>query len=132
MLSLGTVFPKRKEVLYMDNYNQNNGYQNPGDYQTPPNGYQQPMYQVPPQQPYYDPTSQVMSVGEYIRLFILSAIPIVNIICWIVWLCSPNTNKNKKNYIIANIIIWVVCMVVGIVVSFLVASTGAAAMALFY
>lgn len=116
----------------MDNYNQNNGYQNPSDYQTPPNSYQQPMYQVPPQQPYYDPTSQVMSVGEYIRLFILSAIPIVNIICWIVWLCSPNTNKNKKNYIIANIIIWVVCMVVGIVVSFLVASTGAAAMALFY
>lgn len=73
-----------------------------------------------------------MSVGEYIRLFILSAIPIVNIICWIVWLCSPNTNKNKKNYIIANIIIWVISVVLGIIASVVIATTGAAAFASFY
>lgn len=121
----GQCSQKRKEVLYMDNYNQNNGYQNQ-------NGYQQPMYQVPPQQPYYDPTSQVMSVGEYIGLFILSAIPIVNIICWIVWLCSPNTNKNKKNYVIANIIIWVISVVLGVIASVVIATTGAAAFASFY
>lgn len=113
----------------MDDYNQYNGYQNQN---VPPNGYQQPMYQAPPQQPYYDPTSQVMSVGEYIGLFILSAIPVVNIICWIVWLCSSKTNKNKKNYIIANIVIWVICMLLGVIGSVIVATTGAAAFASFY
>ena len=61
--------------------------------------------------PPYDPTTQVMSVGEYIGLFILSSIPVVNIICWIVWLCSDSTNKNKKNYIKANIVIWVLSVV---------------------
>lgn len=45
-------------------------------------------------------------------MFILSALPVVNWICWIVWLCSPNTNKNKKNFIWANIIMWVISVVV--------------------
>ena len=44
-------------------------------------------------------------------MFILSALPVVNLICWIVWLCSPNTNKNKKNFIWANIIMWVISVV---------------------
>ena len=46
-----------------------------------------------------------------VGMFILSALPVVNLICWIVWLCSPNTNKNKKNFIWANIIVWVISVV---------------------
>ena len=61
--------------------------------------------------PAYDPTTQVMSIGQYVGMFILSALPVVNLICWIVWLCSPNTNKNKKNFIWANIIMWVISVV---------------------
>lgn len=61
--------------------------------------------------PAYDPTTQVMSIGQYVGMFILSALPVVNLICWIVWLCSPNTNKNKKNFIWANIIVWVISVV---------------------
>lgn len=53
-----------------------------------------------------------MSIGQYVGMFILSALPVVNWICWIVWLCSPNTNKNKKNFIWANIIMWVISVVV--------------------
>ena len=53
-----------------------------------------------------------MSIGQYVGMFILSALPVVNLICWIVWLCSPNTNKNKKNFIWANIIMWVISVVV--------------------
>ena len=56
--------------------------------------YQQPVYQ----QLVYDPTKEVMSVGSYVLMFILLSIPVVNVICWIVWLVSPDTNKNKKNY----------------------------------
>ena len=52
-----------------------------------------------------------MSIGQYVGMFILSALPVVNLICWIVWLCSPNTNKNKKNFIWANIIVWVISVV---------------------
>ena len=108
--------------MIMDNYNQN-----PYQQQQPQPQYQQPQYQQPiynaPQQ---DPASQVMSVGQYIGLFILSAIPVVNVICWIVWLCSPNTNKNKKNYIIANIVIWIITAVLSIIAAVAMAAMGVA------
>ena len=89
---------------YYDPNSQNQQYQQ----------YNQPPYQ-PPYYPQYDSTTEVMSVGRYIGMFILSAIPIVNIICWIVWLCSTNTNKNKKNYIIANIVIWAIMIVISVI-----------------
>ena len=74
--------------------------------------------------PPYDPTTKVMSVGEYVGMFILSSIPVVNIICWIVWLCSQNTNKNKKNYVIANIVLWVISIVALIIVSVIFSALG--------
>ena len=77
----------------MDQYNQQNPNRQ-GNYQQP-----------------YQPPYQVMSIGQYVGMFILSALPVVNLICWIVWLCSPNTNKNKKNFIWANIIVWVISVV---------------------
>lgn len=91
---------KEKRKYQMDQYNQ----QNPN----PQGNYQQPYQPAPPA---YDPTTQVMSIGQYVGMFILSALPVVNLICWIVWLCSPNTNKNKKNFIWANIIMWVISVV---------------------
>lgn len=104
-------------------YNPNNQgeYNNPNtqqNYYNPNTQPQQPPYQAPVYQP-INQTDEVMSVGSYIGMFLLSAIPIVNIICWIVWLVSPNTNKNKKNYIIANIIIYAVMILLGIVFSVL-------------
>lgn len=82
--------------------------------------------QSPYQQNYtpYDPTSEVMSIGSYIGMFILSAIPIVNIICWIVWLVSPNTNKNKKNFIWAQIIMIAISYIAIFVIVFASAATG--------
>lgn len=54
----------------------------------------------------------LINLGSTAGQFTLSALPVVNWICWIVWLCSPNTNKNKKNFIWANIIMWVISVVV--------------------
>ncbi len=93
--------------------NENNyNYYNPNTQQQ--QTYQQPVYQQPV---YYaqpeDKTKEVMSVGEYIGMTILLAIPVVNIICWIIWLTSPNTNKNKKNYLIAQLVI----MLIGVALS---------------
>lgn len=93
-------------------------YQQPAQqyYQQP---YQQQPYQQQPLQQIfyqsYDPTKEVMSVGAYIGMFILSAIPVINVICWIVWLCSSNTNKNKKNYVKANIVLWLLTLVIAII-----------------
>lgn len=102
--------------------------QEPNQYQPPQQPYQPP-YQQPYQAPYqpmpvYDETSEVMSVGSYISMFILSAIPIVNIICWIVWLISPNTNKNKKNFILAQIIIIAVSYAAAILACVVAAGAG--------
>lgn len=120
----------------MENMDNNQYYQPTQPVDTPPqdNGYyQQPQYQQPPQQPYqvpyqpmpvYDDTREVMSIGSYIAMFILSAIPIVNIICWIVWLVSPNTNKNKKNFILAQIIIIAVSYAVAILACVVAAGAG--------
>lgn len=115
----------------MENMDNNQYYQPTQPVDTPPqnNGY----YQQPPQQPYqvpyqpmpvYDDTREVMSIGSYIAMFILSAIPIVNIICWIVWLVSPNTNKNKKNFILAQIIIIAVSYAVAILACVVAAGAG--------
>ena len=82
--------------------------------------YQQPVYSQPP----YDPTREVMSVGSYIGVFLLSAIPIVNIICWIVWLVSPNTNRNKKNYVIANIVLFAIGIVLSVLVAIIAGAFG--------
>lgn len=116
----------------MENMDNNQYYQPTQPADTPPqnNGYyQQPSYQQPYQAPYqpmpvYDDTREVMSIGSYIGMFILSAIPIVNIICWIVWLVSPNINKNKKNFILAQIIIIAVSYAVAILACVVAAGAG--------
>lgn len=120
----------------MENMDNNQYYQPTQPVDIPPqnNGYyQQPQYQQPPQQTYqapyqpmpqYDPTTEVMSIGSYIGMIILSSIPVVNIICWIVWLVSPNTNKNKKNFILAEIIMIAISYAIIIFVSIAVAGAG--------
>lgn len=97
----------------MEDYN--NQYYQPNQNPNPNQPPYQPQYQQPIYQQPYDPTTEVMSIGSYILMFILSAMPVVNIICWIVWLVSPNTNKNKKNFIWAQIIMVAVAYVAVIV-----------------
>ena len=96
--------------------------------------YQQQYYQ--PQQQYYQPqnvapsydnTSKPVTVGKWVGLLILSAIPVVNIICWIVWLCSSTTNKSIKNFLVAEIVVYAICIGVGVLVSVLLAALGISA-----
>ena len=95
--------------------------------------YQQQYYQPQQQQQYYQPqnvapsydnTSKPVTVGKWVCLLILSAIPVVNIICWIVWLCSSTTNKSIKNFLVAEIVVYAICIGVGVLVSVLLASLG--------
>lgn len=106
-------------------YQPNQPQQPQPQYQPPQPQYQPPVYQQPVyQQPVYDPTREVMSVGSYVLMFILLSIPVVNVICWIVWLVSPDTNKNKKNYVIANIIIYAISVGVLILAGIVMAALG--------
>ncbi|MDO4552763.1 MAG: hypothetical protein Q4C22_04420 [Bacillota bacterium] len=68
------------------------------------------MYAVPDQD-----RDQVMGLGAWLLVFLLMIIPIVNIICLIVWAVSGKTNRNKQNMARAAII-W---MVIGIVLAML-------------
>ena len=113
--------------MEQNNQQFDNQYYQPNQPQQPQPQYQppQPQYQPPVyQQPVYDPTREVMSVGSYVLMFILLSIPVVNVICWIVWLVSPDTNKNKKNYVIANIIIYAISVGVLILAVIVMAALG--------
>ena len=114
--------------MEQNNQQFNNQYYQPNQSQQPQQPqpqYQPPVYQQPIyQQPVYDPTREVMSVGSYILMFILSSIPIVNVICWIVWLVSPDTNQNKKNYIKATIVIYAISILIGIAAAVFMAVAG--------
>ena len=100
--------------------------------------YQQQQYYQPQQQqqqyyqpqnvaPSYDNTSKPVTVGKWVGLLILSAIPVVNIICWIVWLCSSTTNKSIKNFLVAEIIVYAISIGVVVLVSVLLAALGISA-----
>ncbi|MCQ8213534.1 hypothetical protein NON08_13585 [Cetobacterium somerae] len=47
---------------------------------------------------------KVLTVKDWIIIQIIMMIPIVNIIMWIKWLVSNNTNQNLKNFLIASLV----------------------------
>lgn len=54
-----------------------------------------------------------MSVGAWIITFILTAIPVLNIILLLVWAIGKKTNKSKKTFAAAVLILGAVCIVLG-------------------
>lgn len=87
---------------------------------TPPPAPAQPAYNPPPQaqpvyshasapaQPAYAPMAALdapLGVGQYIGMFFLLAIPILNIILLFKWAFGSSANLNKKNYARATLIL---------------------------
>lgn len=84
-------------------------------YQQP---YQQPPYGQPyPQQAY---TEEPISTGSYMLMFLLLMIPIVNLLCLIVWACGGSNKKNKVNLSRA-MFFW---MLIGAVIGGIIALAG--------
>jgi hypothetical protein len=73
--------------------------------------FQQPVYQVGAN----DSLSAPLGVGSYLGMFILMAIPLVNIVALIMWLVGSTTNKNKKNFAIAAILFSIIMIAISIV-----------------
>jgi hypothetical protein len=51
-------------------------------------------------------THSVMSVGDWLITLVLLSIPFVNLIMIIVWAVGSDTNKNKKNFALALLVLW--------------------------
>lgn len=66
--------------------------------------YQQNSVHMPPVYPTQSLTDP-LSVGQYLLMFLLFCIPIVNIILLFMWGFGSNVNLNKKNYARAALII---------------------------
>lgn len=48
---------------------------------------------------------EVMSVGKWIGVMFILAIPIVNIIMYVIWAFSSNTNPNLSNFCKATLLL---------------------------
>ena len=56
---------------------------------------------------------KVLSMGDYLLMLILMSIPVVNFIVCIVWICSKNSNLNRKNFAKA----WLILAVIGTILT---------------
>ncbi len=72
--------------------------------------YQQPMYQQPIIQQNFV-SDQIVSVGDWIGTFILSAIPFVGFILLLVWAFGSTTKKSKSNYAKAVLIMLIIVLI---------------------
>lgn len=71
------------------------------------------------QSPAANPDTSTLSIGNYLVMMIVAAIPIVGIIMLFVW-AFGGTNQNRKNYARAGLIM----MLIAIVLSFILSATG--------
>lgn len=65
-----------------------------------------------------------LSVWSYIGIFILMAIPIVNLIMLLVWSFSDTVNINKKHYAIAVLVMILISILISIALVILAATVG--------
>ena len=64
----------------------------------------------------YQNVAPVMSIGQWLVTFLLMAIPIVNIIMIIVWLTSKDENSNRKNWVLAYLIVIAISFVLTFII----------------
>lgn len=79
----------------------------------------QPPYQQPyPPQPQYPAPyedASPLSIGSYLVMMFVGAIPVVGLILMLVWAFGGNTNINRRNYARATLILMAVGIVLTIV-----------------
>lgn len=79
---------------------------------------QTPVYAVPPASTVYQ--EEPISTGGYIGILLLLLIPLVNLICVIIWACGGSRKRNKTNLARA-LLVW---MLIGTVLAVLIFLTG--------
>ena len=81
---------------------------------------QQPLYASQPVAPAAVYQEEPISTGSYIGIFFLLMLPIVNLICLIIWACGGCAKRNKTNLARA-LLVW---MLIGAVLGGLVFFAG--------
>lgn len=76
-------------------------------YAAPP----QPGYAAPPAAAVYQ--EEPISTGGYIGILLLMAVPIVNLICMIVWACGGCKKVNKRNLSRAMLVLMLISIILG-------------------
>ncbi len=108
---------------YQQGYNQ--GYQQGPQYQQG----QQYQQQRPQYQPGYNQAMNAgnpppLTVGQYILMWLIMCIPLVNIIMLFVWAFSSTENANKKNYAKAILLMMLIMIGVYIVIAIIAFAIG--------
>ena len=101
----------------------------------PDQGYsgQQHTYQPAASQP-YGPfvDNSPLSVGQYIVMFILMAIPLVNLIMLFVWGFSSSENTNRKNFARASLILMAIAIGLWIIVAIFIVGVAGSMVGSYY
>ncbi len=94
----------------------------PPTYTPPAQSAPQPQYHTAPATLYpWQTNSKPLGVGQYIGMFLLMCIPLVNCILLLVWSFGGNVNKNKKNYARATLIMMLIAIAISIAAGGLIA-----------
>ena len=73
---------------------------------------------------YLAPDTSPMSIGDWIITYIVLIIPLLNIVMFFYWILSSTANVNRKNYLLASLIIWLVLFVSGFLIVMLLGGVG--------
>ncbi len=55
-----------------------------------------------------------LSAGDYVVMFILFCLPVVNLVLALVWGFGSSVNLNRRNFAKAFLILWLVMLILGI------------------
>ncbi len=69
--------------------------------------------------PFYEPDSSPLSVGAWLLMLLLSAIPVVNLIFYLYWAFGPRfkINVNRRNYSRAVLIVMAIALLLRLLAS---------------
>jgi small neutral amino acid transporter SnatA (MarC family) len=70
--------------------------------------------------------SRIMTVGDWMITLLVLALPLVNIIMYIVWALDNNGNLNRRNFCRASLLWFAIVMGIAIVIGVVMAILGVA------
>lgn len=58
-----------------------------------------------------NPKAKTLSVGSFMLMILAGMISPLNVILYLIWAFSPNTNINRKNFARAMLLLWLIAIV---------------------
>ncbi len=61
-----------------------------------------------------NPKAKTLSVGSFMLMILAGMISPLNVILYLIWAFSPNTNINRKNFARAMLLLWLIAIVLAV------------------